>query len=91
LGGSSLHKSGGEAYEHEASNAVAIDNLTQVDIQLYRAGVLRFVREMQKVELETGAQVLCSSRIGILKRESGYISGLWDEVSRIVPHANNEG
>ena len=83
---SAKHVSGGEAYEHESKNGPTIDKFTpEVDVQLYRAGVLRFVSEMRKVEAETGSRVICPSRFSILKQEVAYINGLWKGVLNLIP------
>jgi hypothetical protein len=79
------HESGGATYEHESVHGPTIDKLTQVDIQLYRAGVLRFVSEMRKVEVETGMRVICPSRFSILRQEVAYIDGLWESVLGLLP------
>ena len=85
LGGKTIHRSGGESYKHDASNGASIDKITQVDIELYRAAVLRFVKEMRQVEVETGSRVICQSRFAILEGEVAYIDGLWESVLALLP------
>jgi len=77
------HRSGGRAFEHDPSNFDAVDKLTQVDVLLYRAGLLRLVRDMKQIELETGTKVLCAKKMEKLKRESDYIPGLWNDIFKI--------
>eukprot|EP00613_Pedinella_sp_CCMP2098_P037782 CAMPEP_0171803462 /NCGR_PEP_ID=MMETSP0991-20121206/73490_1 /TAXON_ID=483369 /ORGANISM="non described non described, Strain CCMP2098" /LENGTH=412 /DNA_ID=CAMNT_0012415569 /DNA_START=272 /DNA_END=1507 /DNA_ORIENTATION=+ len=80
------HKSGGKEIENNESESEhrRIDLMTKVDVELFRAGVLRFVKELLKMEQEIAKRIICPSRFDILRNEIGYIPGLWAEVHAMI-------
>jgi len=80
-----IHESGGKPYEHDKNHAATIDRLTRVDTELYRAGVLRFIRDMRRMEVESGSRVICPGHMNILKKEVAHIDGLWESVLEEIP------
>ncbi len=60
-----------------------IDDLTEADVQLYRAAALRVVRELRDAERSTGMRLLCDTSLKRLTNATRYIHGLapalWDE------------
>ena len=60
-----------------------MDLPTKVDKELYRAGLLRLVREVRAVELEAKARIIFPRHLEILRPEVGYLPGLWEEVHGI--------
>lgn len=79
-GAKARHTTGGSRYENirNLEFEAKVDQMTRVDGQLYRAGVVRLVRELRALEGATGSAVLCASAMNKLKSETDYIPGLWD-------------
>jgi hypothetical protein len=75
-----LHASGGAAFENfnDPIFKALIDNITRVDGQLYRAGLVRMVKEIRLLEARTGHTILCPSKLANVIEETEYIAGLWD-------------
>ena len=80
------HESGGASLELNlpSASAAMIDRLTEVDVQLYRAAVVQFARDMVDMEARSGKRVICASRFQALRDAVLYIPGLWEEVHEIV-------
>ena len=55
----------------------AIDAITALDQVLYRAAVVRFLRDVRDVESRAGVRILCEARLELLRRTTRYIPGLW--------------
>ena len=55
----------------------AIDAITALDQALYRAAVVRFLRDVRDVESRVGVRILCEARLELLRRTTRYIPGLW--------------
>ena len=55
----------------------AIDAITALDQVLYRAAVVRFLRDVRGVESRAGVRILCEARLELLRRTTRYIPGLW--------------
>jgi len=56
-----------------------IDSFTKWDQDLYRAGVIRFLFQVKKAELETGATILCQKRRDALFQKIRHMGGLPDD------------
>jgi len=79
-GAKARHKTGAARYEdiqdHEFN--AKVDRMTLVDGQVYRAGLVRLIRELRALEGVTGSKLLCESTLNKLKIKTDYIPGLWD-------------
>ena len=53
------------------------DAITALDQALYRAAVVRFLRDVRDVESRVGVRILCEARLELLRRTTRYIPGLW--------------
>lgn len=53
-----------------------IDDLTQADAHVFRAGALRVLRDLRKAEVETGMPLLCKKAMENFTNRTGYIDNL---------------
>lgn len=77
---SSVHTTGGSSFENlpDPKFEAKVDKITRVDAQLYRAALVRTVRELRALEKETGQQVLCSGKLALVRESTKYIPGVWN-------------
>jgi len=77
---SSTHVTGGSSFENmpDLDFEEKVDRITRVDAQLYRAALVRSVREVRALEVHTGQQILCPGKLAIVRESTKYIPGLWD-------------
>ena len=81
VGHKQVHSSGGSFYDKNVGDGrhqSMVNNITQVDTQLYRAGLVRLIDELRVAENETGTKLLCPNRLADTKAQTDYIPDLRD-------------
>lgn len=58
--------------ELPSETAIHIDEITQVDRQLFRAAFERFVRDAREVEAQTHVTILCADRLARVRERLAY-------------------